>query len=130
MTDHGATRGRPWHASEEEDIWLGRLARAAQAGDQAARDVLWVAVGSRLMRIAAHAAWAFPSLEPDDATQESFPVFVALVVAWPGPRVDGAGFAVYLFGKFRWRLHTILRAYERRQSANTDWSTHEGYPVL
>ena len=116
-----ARRERPALACPpEEDIWLGQLARAAQAGDRGARDALWLAVGPRLMRIADRTAWAFPALERDDAVQESFPIFAALVATWPGPETDGAGFATYLFGMFRWRLHSLLRAYERRRPATTE----------
>jgi len=115
---------RPWHVPEDEDIWLGKLAGAARAGDRGARDALWLAVGPRLAQMAHRAAWAFPTLEHDDAVQETFPIFAGLVATWPGPEVTGAGFATYLFGMFRWRLYSILRTYERRLPATTAaWNT-------
>ena len=104
---------QPWHVSEGEDIWLGRLAGAARAGDRGARNALWLAVGPRLARMAYRAAWAFPMLECDDAVQETFPIFVGLVATWSGPEATGVGFATYLFGMFRWRLYSLLRTYER-----------------
>ncbi len=110
---------QPWHVPEEEDIWLGQLAWAARMGDRSARDALWLAVGPRLARIALRTAWAFPTLEPDDAVQEAFPIFAALITTWPGPGATGTGFAIYLFGMFRWRLHSLLRTYERRRPATT-----------
>ncbi|MDQ6602232.1 MAG: sigma-70 family RNA polymerase sigma factor, partial [Chloroflexota bacterium] len=115
---------RPWHVPEDEDIWLGKLAGAARAGDRGARDALWLAVGPRLAQMAHRAAWAFPTLERDDAVQETFPIFAGLVATWPGPEATGAGFATYLFGMFRWRLYSILRTYERRFPATTTaWNT-------
>src|SRR3954471_7423515 len=116
---------KPWQTRPEEDIWLGRLARAAQGGDRGARDALWAAVGPRLAHIARRTAWAFPSLEADDAVQECFPIFVALVAGWSGPQHDRTGFASYLFGMFRWRLHSTLRAYERRRAGTSGWQREE-----
>jgi len=98
---------------------VGRLAWAARSGDRGARDALWLVVGPRLTRMADRTAWAFPTLERDDAVQEAFPIFAVLVATWPGPEKAGTGFATYLFGMFRWRLHSILRAYERRRPATT-----------
>lgn len=115
----------PWHVREEEDVWLGQLARAAQTGDRGARDALWAAVGPRLAHIARRTAWAFSSLERDDAVQECFPIFTTLVMAWSDPAADGTGFATYLFGMFRWRLHSVLRAYERRRASSIDWHARE-----
>ncbi len=119
MTARTPRADRPWHVSEEEDVWLGQLARAARAGDRGARDALWLSVGPRLAQMAHRAAWAFPTLERDDAVQETFPIFAGLVATWPGPEATGAGFATYLFGMFRWRLYSLLRAYERRLPATT-----------
>lgn len=115
------------YVREDEDIWLGQLAQAAQAGDRTARDSLWAQVEPRLHHTARRAAWYFPTLDRDDAVQESFPIFAALVGDWPGPTTGGTGFATYLFGLFRWRLHSALRAYERRgASTHADWHTREG----
>ncbi|MGI8688357.1 MAG: RNA polymerase sigma factor [Thermomicrobiales bacterium] len=114
MMEHAPRAPQPWQMREDEDVWLGRLAWAARSGDRDARDALWLVVGPRLTRMADRTAWAFPMLERDDAVQEAFPIFAALVAAWPGPEKAGTGFATYLFGMFRWRLHSILRAYERR----------------
>lgn len=119
MMEHAPHAAQPWHMREDEDVWLGRLAWAARSGDRGARDALWLAVGPRLARIADRTAWAFPMLERDDAVQEAFPIFVALVATWPGPEEAGTGFATYLFGMFRWRLHSLLRAYERRRPDTT-----------
>lgn len=107
---------------EEDDIWLGLLARAAQAGDRSARDALWTVVGPRLMHIARRTAWDFPMLEPDDVAQETFPIFATLVMAWSGPDGRGGGFATYLFGMFRWRLYSLLRLYQRGPTPS-DWTT-------
>ncbi len=127
----GEQERKPWYVQEEEDVWLGQLARAAQGGDRGARDALWSVVGPRLAHVAYRVAWSFPSLERDDAVQESFPIFATLVTTWPGPGTSGTGFATYLFGKFRWRLHTLLRAYERRRpSRATDWSAREERTVV
>jgi RNA polymerase sigma factor (sigma-70 family) len=117
MTERAPRTARPWQTHEDEDVWLGILARAAQTGDRSARDALWLAVAPRLVRMAQRTAWAFPTLECDDAMQETFPIFAALVTTWPGPDARGTGFATYLFGMFRWRLHSLLRAYERRLPA-------------
>ncbi|MCA1666895.1 MAG: hypothetical protein LC793_05730, partial [Thermomicrobia bacterium] len=117
MTERAPRAARPWQVTEDEDIWLGHLAGAARAGDRQARDALWRAVEPRLARIADRTAWAFPTLEHDDAVQEAFPIFAALVATWPGPETAGTGFATYLFGLFHWRLHSLLRAYERRRPA-------------
>lgn len=114
MTERAPRVTRPWQTHEDEDVWLGILARAARGGDRNARDALWLAVVPRLVRIARRTARAFPALECDDAVQEAFPIFVTLVTTWPGPDASGVGFATYLFGMFRWRLHSLLRAYERR----------------
>ncbi len=119
MTEGASRAARPWHVREGEDVWLGQLAQAARAGDRAARDALWLAVGPRLAQMAHRTAWAFPALEHDDAVQEAFPIFAALVATWPGPDAAGAGFATYLFGMFRWRLHSLLRGYDRRRPAAT-----------
>jgi len=125
MTGHAPRAARPWQMREDDDVWLGQLAWAARAGDRGARDALWLAVGPRLVRMALRMAWAFPTLEPDDAVQEAFPVFAALVADWPGPTALGTGFATYLFGLFRWRLHSLLRAYERRSATivGKEWTT-------
>lgn len=119
MTERARRAAQPWHMREDEDIWLGQLARAARAGDRSARDALWLVVEPRLVRMAERTAWAFPTLEQDDVVQEVFPIFAALVAAWPGPGTTGTGFAIYLFGMFRWRLHSLLRGYERRRAATT-----------
>ncbi len=119
MTEQTSHTAQPWQMREDEDVWLGRLAWAARSGDRGARDALWLAVGPRLARMADRTAWAFPMLERDDAVQEAFPIFAALVAIWSGPTEAGTGFATYLFGMFRWRLHSILRAYERRLPATT-----------
>lgn len=130
MSDDAPREARPWYVQPEEDLWLGLLAWTARAGDRTARDALWAAVGPRLVHVARRTAWAFPSLEPDDAVQECFPIFAALVATWPGPSADGAGFATYLFGMFRWRLHSILRAYERRRASDIDWHAREERTVV
>jgi RNA polymerase sigma factor (sigma-70 family) len=121
MMERVPRAARPWHVREDEDIWLGQLAGAARAGDRAARDALWLVVGPRLAQMAHRTAWAFPTLEHDDAVQEAFPIFASLVATWSGPDTIGAGFATYLFGMFRWRLHSLLRAYERRRPTTTDF---------
>ncbi len=124
MTPRMPRAARHWHLPEDDDVWLGRLAQAARVGDRGARDALWVAVGPRLTQMAHRAAWAFPMLERDDAVQETFPIFAVLVATWPGPEATGTGFAIYLFGMFRWRLHSLLRGYERRLPATTAaWNT-------
>ncbi|HEY7907836.1 MAG TPA: sigma-70 family RNA polymerase sigma factor [Thermomicrobiales bacterium] len=130
MSERAPREPRPWQVRAEEDRWLGQLAGAARAGERAARDALWAAVGPRLVHMARRTAWAFPSLEPDDAVQECFPIFTTLVATWPGPAADGAGFATYLFGMFRWRLHTILRAYERRHASDVDWHAREERTIV
>ena len=130
MSDRTPDAPRPWQVPPEEDVWLGQLAGAARAGDRDARDALWAVVGSRLAYMARRTAWAFPSLEPDDAVQECFPIFTTLVATWPGPGTDKTGFATYLFGLFRWRLHTILRAYERRRTSDVDWRAREERTVV
>lgn len=119
MTESAPHAAQPWHMPVDEDVWLGRLAWAARAGDRDARNALWLVVGPRLARMADRTAWAFPMLERDDAVQEAFPIFAALVATWSGPAEVGTGFATYLFGMFRWRLHSLLRAYERRRPATT-----------
>lgn len=131
MNSRAVRQAPHWYIRAEDDIWLGQLARAAQGGDHDARDTLWVHVGPRLIRLADGMAWSFPTLEHDDAMQESFPLFVALVTAWDGPAKDGAGFAIYLFGMFRWRLLTLLRTAERRSARHvTDWAIPEERTAL
>lgn len=130
MREPPVAPAKPWQVREEEDLWLGQLARAARAGDRGARDALWAVVGPRLAHVALRTAWAFPTLERDDAVQEAFPIFAALVATWPGPDARGVGFATYLFGMFRWRLHSLLRAYERRRPLPVDWATREERTVV
>src|SRR4051812_17648424 len=84
---------KPWQLRDADDVWLGKLARAAQAGDRGARDAIWAAIGTQLAHIAYRAGWAFPMLDRDDAVQEAFPIFAELVSTWPGPDARGKGFA-------------------------------------
>ena len=85
MTDRAPRAARSWQRSEEEDIWLGPPRPGGAGGRPGARDALWSAVGPRLVRMRRAHAWAFPSLERDDAVQESFPIFAALVADMAGP---------------------------------------------
>jgi RNA polymerase sigma factor (sigma-70 family) len=125
MHERPVSPAKPWQVQAGEDVWLGKLARAAQAGDRNARDALWTAVGPQITHIAHRVAWTFPMLDRDDAVQEAFPIFATLVATWPGPDADGKGFATYLYGKFRWRLHSTLRGYERRYPPHIDWNAWE-----
>lgn len=97
------------------DGCVDALAVAAQGGQHAARDVLWWFAGANLAafaraiarRLDTHGA----SVEPEDAAQEAYLVFVALVREWRGPEP----FAAYLFGLFRWRMRDALRRLSPRR---------------
>ncbi len=91
------------------------LARAAQGGEQAARDVLWWFTEANLSAISRATARRLAeygeAVEADDAAQEAYLVFVALVAEWRGPEP----FAAYLFGLFRWRVRDALRRLRPRR---------------
>lgn len=121
MTEHAVT-GAERRVDGPDDLWLGQLARAAAAGDRTARDALWEQIGAHLTRLARYSISDLTESEQEDIAQEAFPIFLALVCEWAGPkarRVPGApdaGFAAYLFGLFRWRVRNAIRA-ERRAGA-------------
>ena len=85
------------------------LAREAQRGAPVARDALWWFVGPNLAAISRTTAHRLAqyggAVEAEDAAQEAYLVFVALVAEWRGPEP----FAAYLFGLFRWRVRDALR---------------------
>ncbi len=95
-----------------DDARLERLAHGAATGNRPIRDALWETVGPSLERIARRSAAQFALTEPDDAAQEAYLIFAALVADW-GAEPSGATFGVFLFGMFRFRLLNALRAYER-----------------
>jgi DNA-directed RNA polymerase specialized sigma24 family protein len=105
---------RGW-ISPDVDARLKTLARAAQAGNLAARNALYTAFAPRLAPMTArerrriNRPWMDPALEPDDIDQEAFLVFVALVAAWPG---DGS-FTGYVLARFPWRLRDVSRGSAR-----------------
>lgn len=91
------------------------LAREAQRGERAARDVLWWLAGANLSAISRTTAHRLAqyggAVEADDAAQEAYLVFVALVAEWRGPEP----FAAFLFGLFRWRVRDALRRLRPRR---------------
>lgn len=120
MTGHAA--GAERRVDGPDDLWLGQLARAAAAGDRTARDALWEQIGARLTHLARYSIWDLTESEQEDIAQEAFPIFLALVCEWAGPkarqerRVPGTPdeeFAEYLFGLFRWRVRNTIRAARR-----------------
>lgn len=102
-------------ATPAQDALLTAIARHAQLGDRAARDLLWRAFASRLQpimfrcgRIAWQREWVRRDGRPwalDDLRQEGWLVFAELITAW-----DGKGsFISYVTAYFPWRLRDAMR---------------------
>ena len=95
---------------------LGALARAAQAGDRAARDLLFLALAPKIDRFVVGCRGLIRSADgpsrdgrawdAEDLAQEAFLVFADLVAAWPGDGPVGP----YLLAHFPWRLRSAWRA--------------------
>jgi RNA polymerase sigma factor (sigma-70 family) len=109
VTRRAAPAPYAWQIAAEEDRWLGQLARATQRGDKIARDMLWDAIGHRLVSLARRSAWFLPEPEREDIAQEAFPLFLTLVQEWDKAVTADTGFARYLFGVFRVRIRNIIR---------------------
>lgn len=109
MTRRAALAPHSWQIAAEDDRWLGQLARAAQRGDKIARDMLWDAIGHRLVSLARRSAWFLPEPEREDIAQEAFPLFLTLVQEWESAAATDTGFARYLFGVFRARIRNVIR---------------------
>lgn len=97
------------------DGCVDALAVAARGGNRTARDVLWWFTGGSLTPFARAVARRLEgdgaAIDPDDATQEAYLVFVALVAEWR----EREPFAAYLFGLFRWRMRDALRRLRPRR---------------
>jgi DNA-directed RNA polymerase specialized sigma24 family protein len=95
----------------ELDRILTSAARAAHAGDNAARDALYQAFAPKLDRATRRyrrGRWgkiAGRAWEQADIDQEAYLVFVNLIATWSG--YDS--FPRYLFGHFTWRLASAIR---------------------
>lgn len=101
--------------SPATDRRLADLARAAQGGDLAARNALYLALRpamepmlgrlrrSEEWRRREGRAWTW-----DDLAQETFPIFCTMLAEWD-PASDG--FAGYCFRLFGWRLRDTLRVW-------------------
>lgn len=91
------------------DRMLTAAARAAHAGDSAARNALYFALEPKIARFAARfrrRGWATGSAwDYADVTQEAFVVFADLVAGWPG---EGS-FAPYFLDLFPRRLGGAVR---------------------
>lgn len=104
---------------------LANLARAARAGDRAARDALWLALGPKIDRFVAgcqRRTWDGDGprrdgrpLDAEEIGQEAFPVFAAVLAAWPG---DGP-FGPFFLAMFPWRLHSVRRALVAQRRGET-----------
>ena len=117
--------------TDSDDRYLGAAALAAIAGDRIARDALYGAFAPRLEAIARRVARRLSSrsgyfVDFDDARQESFLVFVALLDRWPGE----SSFAAYITGLFAHRLRDALpRNLPPRSliAAPASWLADESY---
>jgi RNA polymerase sigma factor (sigma-70 family) len=102
-------------AKPPSEAALTRLALAARAGDQRAREALYLALTPDLDRIVAagaRLAWATDCPRRDgvpwdreDLRQESFLIFSDLITAWSGV----GPFTPYLLAYFPWRLRNAWR---------------------
>lgn len=97
-------------AAKLADIEL--LAHRARAGDHISRDLLYLSLQPRLVRIG-HVLRPWPNTpaiigiwDDDDVAQETYLIFVELLDTWD----DELPFIPYLLGRFIWRLRDrILR---------------------
>jgi len=116
----------------ELDRVLTGVARAAQAGDSAARDAVYLALEAKIARFVARYAfpdWSAPAPRRDDRpwhaedlAQEAFVLLFDLIADWPG---DGP-FGRYFFAAFPWRLHDAAR----RLAGPWRWEYGGGWAVL
>lgn len=105
---------------------LATAARAAQAGDRAARDALVTALAGKIERIAAREAWRAARAgglwrdgrpwDREDLAQEAVCILIALIDEWPGDRP----FLTYVLAYLPWRL----RDARRRLMAPSRFETH------
>ncbi len=94
---------------------LALLAHAARAGDRAARDALYAALGPKIDAMLGRCrGLAWSSADPrrdgrpwelDDLAQESYLALVDLLAAWPGEGPVGP----YLLAHLPWRIRTAWR---------------------
>lgn len=91
------------------DQALTALALLAQAGDLAARDILYWAFAPSIQRLARRfsgAGWgAGPVWNGEDLIQEGYLIFLDLIDGWPG----GESFVAYALGRLPWRLRNVVR---------------------
>ena len=120
MSNNEMTKSDEECVKRFEDLDDEALARVARAGDQAARNALFLRhatlvrrLGSRarrLVRVANWTGWANVPLEPEDVDQQAFVLFCQALVLWrPG---GSEPFMVYLRRKLPWLLlrhvHSVL----------------------
>jgi DNA-directed RNA polymerase specialized sigma24 family protein len=103
------------------DRRLADLARAAQTGDRAARNTIYLALRpamaptlDRLRRTEPWRSREGRSWTWEDVAQETFPIVCRMIAVWPA---DDPGFAAYFFGRFGWRVRDVLRAWDRAERA-------------
>lgn len=98
---------------DEVDRQLAQLARQAQQGDRAARNLIFETLEPRFTPIFRRIQWtpAWREREGrswtfDDLEQEAFPLVCDLIQSWKGGE---AGIVGYIFSRLPWRLRDVLR---------------------
>lgn len=103
-----------------QDIVLGKVALHAQEGCWRSRDALWRVTGPALVGIACRRSEPFaPTIGYDDAAQEAWLMYEALVNRWQ-PQDDDGGFILFLFGGFGYRMTYRYRTLIGREMTGSE----------